>query len=43
MDQQYDSTTINTKIGDFLASTIEEAEAAGFRRAYRWHGNDKKD
>jgi hypothetical protein len=38
MDQQYDNTTINTKIGDFLASTIEEAEAAGFRRAYRWYG-----
>jgi hypothetical protein len=32
MDRQYDNTTINTKNGDFLAFSIEEAEDAGFRR-----------
>ena len=35
-DQQYDSCVINTP-GEFMAMTTAEAEAAGFRRAYRWH------
>jgi len=39
MDQQYDTTKIDKKNGDFCAFTIEEAEAKGFRRAYRWHGD----
>ncbi len=38
-DQQYDNTLIKNK-GEFYASTVVEAEAKGFRRAFRWHGND---
>ena len=38
MDQQYDSVKI-CKEGEFFAFTVEEAEAYGFRRAFRWHGN----
>jgi Holliday junction resolvase len=37
-DQQYDNTKIEYS-GEFYAMTIKEAENAGFRRAYRWHGN----
>lgn len=37
-DQQYDACQIN-KPGEFMAMTVVEAEAAGFRRAYRWHSN----
>ena len=36
-DQQYDSTKIKNK-GEFYAVTVAEAEAAGFRRAYKWFG-----
>lgn len=36
-DQQYDSCKIYSP-GEFFAMTVAEAEAAGFRRAYRWHG-----
>ena len=36
-DQQYDKTQIVNK-GEMLATTVAEAENAGFRRAYRWHG-----
>ena len=36
-DQQYDSTIIEGK-DEFMALTVAEAEKAGFRRAYRWHG-----
>jgi hypothetical protein len=36
MDQQYDSTKIDTNKGEFYAFTIEEAETKGFRRAYKW-------
>jgi hypothetical protein len=39
MDQQYDKIIINKNKGDFYAFTIEEAEKAGFRRAWKWHGN----
>lgn len=35
-DQQYDSCKIDAP-GEFFALTVAEAEAAGFRRAYRWH------
>lgn len=37
-DQQYDATKI-TKKGEFYAMTVAEAEAAGFRRAFKWFGN----
>ena len=37
-DQQYDSVKI-TKKGEFLAFTVAEAERAGFRRAFKWHGD----
>lgn len=37
-DLQYDTTKINAKDGDRYCMTVAEAEAAGFRRAYRWHG-----
>ena len=36
-DQQYDSAVID-KPGEFMAMTVAEAEAAGFRRAYKWFG-----
>jgi hypothetical protein len=38
-DQQYDKTSIGDVEGDFYANSIIEAEAAGFRRAFRWTGN----
>ena len=38
MDDMYDQTKIE-KPGEFYAFSVKEAEAAGFRRAYRWHGN----
>lgn len=37
-DQQYDSAKID-KPGEFYATTVKEAEQAGFRRAYKWYGN----
>lgn len=37
-DQQYDSAQITVRTGEFYANTIIEAEAQGFRRAFRWHG-----
>lgn len=36
-DQQYDSAKICNP-GEFYALTVAEAEAAGFRRAFKWHG-----
>ena len=39
-DQQYDKIKISRKQNTFYAMTIEEAEAAGFRRAFKWHGNN---
>ena len=38
-DQQYDTTIIEGK-EEFMALTVSEAENAGFRRAYKWHGNN---
>ena len=35
-DQQYDTTVITPDTGELGASTVAEAEAAGFRRAWRW-------
>lgn len=37
MDQQYDTVKIN-KSDECFAFTVREAEAKGFRRAYKWHG-----
>lgn len=39
MDISYDSAKI-TKQGEFFAYTVVEAESAGFRRSYKWHGNE---
>lgn len=36
-DQQYDTTVIEADRGEFYASTVAEAEAKGFRRAFRYH------
>lgn len=38
-DQQYDSCKIDAP-GEFYATTVAEAEQAGFRRAFRWHNSD---
>ena len=38
-DQQYDSTKIN-KRDEFMARTVAEAEAKGFRRALKWFGSN---
>lgn len=38
-DQQYDSIVIDQSKGEFLAFSAYDAEARGFRRAYKWHGN----
>ena len=37
-DQQYDSTVIEPARGECFIATTAEAEALGFRRAWRWHG-----
>jgi hypothetical protein len=39
LDQQYDSTIIEPERGERYVGTVAEAEALGFRRAWRWHGN----
>jgi hypothetical protein len=39
-DQQYDRIVVGDMPGELQATTVEEAEAAGFRRAYRWHGGE---
>lgn len=35
-DQQYDTTVIEPAKGEHWASTVEEAEELGFRRAWKW-------
>ncbi len=35
-DQQYDSTLIEPERGECFVATVAEAEALGFRRAWRW-------
>jgi len=37
-DQQYDSTIVEEERLEHFVSTVAEAEALGFRRAYRWRG-----
>jgi hypothetical protein len=39
-DQKYDETVVEPERGEFYAMTVEEAERQGFRRAWRWHGNE---
>ena len=38
MDDQYDNVQIKNP-GEMYAFTVKEATAAGFRRAYHWHGS----
>jgi len=38
-DQMYDATVVHRGRGEFYARTVAEAEAAGYRRAFRWHGD----
>lgn len=40
-DQQYDKVKIEPHTGEFYCSTVEEAEKAGFRRAFRYKGLKK--
>lgn len=37
-DQQYDKVVIESERGECYVASVGEAEALGFRRAYRWHG-----
>jgi Restriction endonuclease len=37
-DQQYDTTVIEPERGELYLATVAEAEAQGFRRAWRWKG-----
>jgi hypothetical protein len=39
-DQMYDRVKIEEKKGEFYAATIKEAEAKGFRRAFRYLGGN---
>jgi len=39
-DQKYDDTKIDRK-GEMYCKTVLEAESAGFRRAFRWHGEQE--
>jgi hypothetical protein len=38
-DQMYDKTLIKNK-NEFYAFTVNEAEEKGFRRAFRWSGQN---
>ena len=40
-DQMYDATVVHRERGEFYARTVEEAEEAGYRRAFRWHGDSE--
>jgi hypothetical protein len=42
-DQMYDATVVHTERGEFYARTVEEAEQAGFRRAFRWRGGQASE
>tara|TARA_X000000950_G_scaffold279721_1_gene372946 strand:- start:134 stop:1309 length:1176 start_codon:yes stop_codon:yes gene_type:complete len=39
-DQQYDKILIGDQKGEKYVSTIKEAEKSGYRRAFRWRGNN---
>ena len=38
-DQQYDRTKIQDPQTECFVPTVKEAEARGYRRAYRWRGS----
>lgn len=40
-DQQYDKTKIEKERGERYIHTVKEAEKLGFRRAWRWRGNNE--
>jgi len=42
-DQQYDTTKIEQKRGEFYSASVKEVESAGFRRAFRWQGEKVKN
>ncbi|MEZ4790671.1 MAG: restriction endonuclease [Flavobacteriales bacterium] len=37
-DQMYDRTILESRFGEYYASSVLEAEESGFRRAWRWKG-----
>jgi hypothetical protein len=39
-DQQYDSTLVEEERNERYVGTVREAEELGFRRAFRWRGNE---
>jgi len=39
-DQQYDKILIEPEKGELYVRTVKEAENLGFRRAWRWQGNE---
>ena len=41
-DQQYDTATIEEERLEYYVETIVEAEALGFRHAYRWKGETEQ-
>jgi hypothetical protein len=41
-DQMYDATVVHRERSEFYARTVKEAEDAGFRRAFRWHGESER-
>jgi hypothetical protein len=41
-DQQYDRTIIEEEKTELYVSTVQEAEDLGFRRAFRWRGQDQQ-
>lgn len=41
-DQKYDDVKITKEDGEMYVKTVKEAEIAGFRRAYRWHGQNNR-
>jgi len=40
-DQQYDKTKIIPATGEMYCATVKQAEDLGFRRAFRWHGENQ--
>ena len=40
-DQQYDDTIVEPQRGERYVQTVAEAEALGFRHAFRWQGPEK--
>jgi len=42
-DQQYDKTIIEHERNECYVETVAEAEALGFRRAFKWRGDSKNE